>query len=124
MTEKDFRQDAKAMFWVVLRLEWALDQLEKTYGYLIDNPNSIYFYQLSKNCNFVNAKQLCGKVGVGSRAILAEIERLDPDRLVKPIADATKLKLQKHEASKEIKEEVRRVIEKFERNLRKQAETA
>ena len=119
MAKRDYRKDAETLFWVVLKLERIYSKLRESYGYLIEGSHGVYFYQLSRERNFVNAKSLCNKIGVGSRAILEEIKRLDPNRLVKPIADATAPKLQKQEVSPEIREKVRRIVEQFEQNIQR-----
>ena len=119
MAKQDYRKDAETLFWVVLKLERVHRKLQESYEELIEGGHGVYFYQLSRERNFVNAKSLCNKIGVGSRAILEEIKRLDPNRLVKPIADATAPKLQKQEVSPEIKERVQRIVEQFERDLQK-----
>jgi len=118
VAKQDHKKDAETLFWVVLKLERVYRKLQESCGGLVEGHRGVYFYQLLRECHFVNAKYICSKIGVGSDVVLKEIKRLDPDRLVEPIANATVLKLQKQEIPPEIKKMAQGVMEQFEINIK------
>lgn len=118
MTKRNYRRDAETLFWVVFKLERVYHQTKEPCKELIRGGHGVYFWQLSRKRNFVNVKGLSAHIGAGSRAVLAEIERLDPNRLVKPIFEVTQSQPRRRGLPLGIKEKVQDVIRKFEQRIK------